>query len=329
MKMEIAKGSNKSRTQRSSPLHLLSAVGLLSMLFTRRHIHLLFIPNYSPSLIRTPRVNEVGVRGRESGGLMDLIRGVALIISGETTRYGVREAARERKREAGRGRTIAMSLFTVARCPWEDGGRKGRERQREDEKRDGGKCWAVTDVAVLSLWFISISASEWPERQFHMCELSETPCLRRDKRLQHSLSLSLSPSFLHSFPGRPLALHLGSEKVHIFIYKSWNSHIFHLAYLVIITAQFICFFVCDIYSIFFTKLSRTSSVLLQVMHHCVQWTEHQETGCLEVAGCLSSLNRIISTCLDVWPGGGAQERRSRYMPMWWQGQLRGCFLFLR
>lgn len=48
---------------------------------------------------------------------MDLIRGVALIISGETTIYGVREAARKRKREAVRGRTIAMSLFTVARCP--------------------------------------------------------------------------------------------------------------------------------------------------------------------------------------------------------------------
>lgn len=44
---------------------------------------------------------------------MDLIRGVALIISGETTRYGVRG----RKREAGMGRTTAMSLFTVASCP--------------------------------------------------------------------------------------------------------------------------------------------------------------------------------------------------------------------
>lgn len=30
---------------------------------------------------------------------MDLIRGVALIISRETTRYGVREEVRERKRE--------------------------------------------------------------------------------------------------------------------------------------------------------------------------------------------------------------------------------------
>lgn len=84
MKMEIAKGSNESLTQRASPLKLLSAVGLLNMLFTGRHIHLLLTPNYSPSLILTSRANEVGV-------LMDLIRGVALIISGETTRYGVRE----------------------------------------------------------------------------------------------------------------------------------------------------------------------------------------------------------------------------------------------
>lgn len=102
MKMEIAKGANNSLTQRSSPLHLLSALGLLSMLFTRKHIHLLFIPNYSPSLILTPCVNEVGVRGRESDGLMDLIRGVALIISEETTRYGVRVEVREREKEGGR-----------------------------------------------------------------------------------------------------------------------------------------------------------------------------------------------------------------------------------
>lgn len=80
MKMEKALGTNKSLTQRCSPLHLVLAVGLLSMLFTHRHIHLLFIPNYLPSLILTPRVNEVGVRGWESGGLMDLIKGVALII---------------------------------------------------------------------------------------------------------------------------------------------------------------------------------------------------------------------------------------------------------
>lgn len=87
------------------------------MLFPRRHIHLLFIPNYPPSLILTPRANEVGVGRRESGGLMDLIRGVALIITGDTTRYGVREVIRERKREAGIGRTIEMSIFIVARCP--------------------------------------------------------------------------------------------------------------------------------------------------------------------------------------------------------------------
>lgn len=70
-----------------------------------------FIPNYPPSLILTSRVNEVGVRGRESGGLMDLIRGVALINSGETVRGRVRD-----RKKGGRG-TILMSLFTVARCP--------------------------------------------------------------------------------------------------------------------------------------------------------------------------------------------------------------------
>lgn len=188
MKMEKALGTNKSLTQRCSPLHLVLAVGLLSMLFTHRHIHLLFIPNYLPSLILTPRVNEVGVRGRESGGLMDLIKGVALIISGETTRYGLSKEEKERGKKGVGGRggreiTKDMSLFTVATCPWEDGDRKAKERQREHGKRDGGDCWAVTDVAVMSLWFISISASDWPGRQFHMFELSETPCLRRDKRL--------------------------------------------------------------------------------------------------------------------------------------------------
>lgn len=103
MKTEKALGINKSLTQRSSPLHLVPAVGLLSMLFTHRHIHLLFIRNYLLSLILTPRVNEVGVRGRESGGLMDLIKGVALIISRETTRYGLSKEEKERKREARKG----------------------------------------------------------------------------------------------------------------------------------------------------------------------------------------------------------------------------------
>lgn len=102
--MEKALGSNKSLTQRCSPLHLVLAVGLLSMLFTHRHIHLLFIPNYLPSLILTPRVNEVGVRGRESGGLMDLIKGVALIISGETTRYGLSKEEKERGKKGVGGR---------------------------------------------------------------------------------------------------------------------------------------------------------------------------------------------------------------------------------
>lgn len=121
MKMEKALGTNKSLTQRCSPLHLVLAVGLLSMLFTHRHIHLLFIPNYLPSLILTPRVNEVGVRGRESGGLMDLIKGVALIISGETTRYGLSKEEKERGKKGvgGVGGEITkdMSLFTVATCP--------------------------------------------------------------------------------------------------------------------------------------------------------------------------------------------------------------------
>lgn len=111
-----------------------------------------------------------------------------------------------------------MSLFTVASCPWEVG---DRERQREDERRDGGECWAATNVSVMSQWFISISASHWPEKQFHMCELSETLCLWRDKRLQHS------PSLLLSFPSLAIlpATHLGSEKVHVLIYKSLNSYL--------------------------------------------------------------------------------------------------------
>lgn len=180
MKMEIAKGSNESLTQRPSPLKLLSAVGLLNMLFTGRPIHLLLTPNYSPSLILTPRANEVGVRGRESGGLMDRIRGVALIISGETTRYGVREAVRERKREAGIGRTIEMSIFTVARCPWEDEDRKDRERTRKEMEDN-------VELSQMQAWChfgLSLSVHQTDQRaQFHMCELSETPCLRRDKRL--------------------------------------------------------------------------------------------------------------------------------------------------
>lgn len=48
----------------------------------------------------------------------------------------------------------------------------------------------------------------------------------------HSPSLALIP-----FPDSPLAFHLGSEKVHNFIYKSWSFFIFHLAYLVTITTQ--------------------------------------------------------------------------------------------
>lgn len=34
---------------------------------------------------------------------MDLIKGVALIISGETTRYGLSKEEKERKREARKG----------------------------------------------------------------------------------------------------------------------------------------------------------------------------------------------------------------------------------
>lgn len=130
MKMEIAQGSNKSLTQRSSPLHLLSAVGLLSMLFTQRHIHLLFIPNYSPSLILTPRVNEVGVRGRESSGLMDLIRGVALIISRETTQYGAREGARERERKRENNTDVSVHSGKVPL--------RG-QRQKRQRKTDRGR----------------------------------------------------------------------------------------------------------------------------------------------------------------------------------------------
>lgn len=48
---------------------------------------------------------------------MDLVGGVALIISGDTTRNGVREVMGEQKREAGIGRTTETSRFTVARCP--------------------------------------------------------------------------------------------------------------------------------------------------------------------------------------------------------------------
>lgn len=61
-----------------------------------------------------------------------------------------------------------------------------------------------------------------------------------------SPSLSLSLAFIPS-AGHPPALHLGSERVHIFIYKSWNSHFFHLAYLVTITASFICFFLYSLW----------------------------------------------------------------------------------
>lgn len=57
-------------------------------------------------MILTPRVNEEGVRGRESGGPKDLIRGVALINSRETARCAVRET----KREAEDRRIIPMSL---------------------------------------------------------------------------------------------------------------------------------------------------------------------------------------------------------------------------
>lgn len=53
---------------------------------------------------------------------MDLIKGVALIISGETTRYGLSKEEKERGKKGVGGRggreiTKDMSLFTVATCP--------------------------------------------------------------------------------------------------------------------------------------------------------------------------------------------------------------------
>lgn len=45
---------------------------------------------------------------------MGLIRGVALIISGETARY---ERRRRGGQGAARGRTIGTSSFVMARCP--------------------------------------------------------------------------------------------------------------------------------------------------------------------------------------------------------------------
>lgn len=108
------------------------------MLFTLRHIHLLFIPNYSPSLILSPRVNEVGVRGRENRGLMDLIKGVALTIGGETTRYGAREEVRQRQREAGEQHRCLCSQWQGALVRTEtEEAEKGREWTG---KKDGGEC---------------------------------------------------------------------------------------------------------------------------------------------------------------------------------------------
>ena len=126
----------------------------------------------------------------------------------------------------------------------------------------------------MSLWFISISASDWPERRFHMCELSETPCLRRDKRLQHSPSLPLA-----SIPSLPSSdLHLGSEKVHIFIYKSWNSHIFHLAnsfaffcpsrFLLSVSIE--CF-LCAIHACFSLEWLSCFSVCMNSVHAMHSW----------------------------------------------------------
>lgn len=125
MRTEIAEQSNQSWTQRSLLSNCLlwgsrtrcsrgaTSIFLLSQI-TRR---LWFSP--SPA-------NEEGVGGRGSGELMDLIGGVTLIISGETTRCGVREVVWARGREAGR----TMSVFTVSRCSWEDG-----ETERRPEKR--------------------------------------------------------------------------------------------------------------------------------------------------------------------------------------------------
>lgn len=67
--------------------------------------------------------------------LMDLIRGVALIISGESTRYGVREAVSDGERERGRNKENNSHVFIHSgKLPL-----RGR-RQREDERRDGGEC---------------------------------------------------------------------------------------------------------------------------------------------------------------------------------------------
>lgn len=70
---------------------------------------------------------------------MDLIRGVALIISGETTRYGMSEVVRERKREAGIRKTIAMFPFTMQGA-LESTETEKAETDGEDEKRDGEEC---------------------------------------------------------------------------------------------------------------------------------------------------------------------------------------------
>lgn len=137
--------------------------------------------------------NEVRGRGWENGGLMYLVRGVALVIGGDTTRARVGERGWER-----RGTNIG-DIHMQLLLRW--------QQKRRVEKN---RCWPVTNVGVMSLWFISISALDWSELQFHMCELSKTPCLWGDKHLQHSLSTSLC--FIISLD-HSLGLHLDSEKV--------------------------------------------------------------------------------------------------------------------